>query len=475
LVLLLSLTGWQAALGEGPLTLREESKAGDLRQAAIAFDVGGNLLLASEKEGEVKVPMSVHALIKYQERLAATSDGVVRTARHYDHTDVKIKVDGRPITPLLREDRRLMSVSRGKDELTIFSPHGPLTREELDLISLPVDSLVLGGLLPKQPVRPGDTWNPDDATLAMLLDLDSVGQSQVKAMLIEVEKGRAKIEISGTVHGAAGGVSSQIDMKSRCYYSMQSRRLDDVEVIYMEKRGASPSSPGVDVTAKVRIQLAPLKHSVALAPEVLDGVSLEPAPENQLLEYISSGRKFQLNHDRLWYVAQEDPTSTVLRRVDEGDLIAQCNVTVLSSIKKDRRTTLPKFQEDIKKALGENFGQFVSATEEQDKSGQWVYRVTAAGKAAELPVEWIYYLIQDAEGRRTSAVFTMEQSLTERFAAADRPLIATLTMLSPSNGSPTKPTPAPTDTAGYRPPNYPSRRQTRRWPRPSRRRMRKPG
>jgi len=211
----------------------------------------------------------------------------------------------------------------------------------------------------------------------------------------------------------------------------------------------------VDATAKVRIQLAPLKHSVALAPELLDGVSLEADPEHQLLEYSSSGRKFQLNHDRSWYVAQEDAASTILRRVDGGDLIAQCNVTALSSIKQDRRTTLAKFQEEIKKALGENFGEFVAATEEQEKSGRLVYRVMAAGTAAELPVEWIYYLVQDAEGRRTSAVFTMEQSLTERFAAADRPLIASLTMLSPSSESPAKPTPASVDTARLSTPKLP--------------------
>jgi hypothetical protein len=157
----------------------------------------------------------------------------------------------------------------------------------------------------------------------------------------------------------------------------------------------------------------------------------------------------------LWYVAQEDATSTILRRVDGGDLIAQCNVTALSDIKKDRRTTLAKFQEDIKKALGENFGQFESATEDQDKSGRLVYRVTAAGTAAELPVMWIYYLIQDAEGRRTSAVFTMEQNLTERFAASDRPLIASLTMLSPATETPTKPTPASVDTARLSSPKIP--------------------
>ena len=440
LVLVAVAGGASLAAADGPVTLKDESKPGELRQAAITFDVGGELLLVSDDK-EIKLPMKVKALIKYQECLVAPgTDGIIRAARNYEVTDVKINVDNRPITPLLREDRRLLSVSLGK-ELSIFSTEGPLTREELDLVSLPADSLVLGGLLPTEPVRPGDTWNPSDATLATLLDLDVVGQSQVKAMLLEVENGRAKIELSGTVNGAVGGVSSEIDMKARCYYGMASHRLEDVELIYKEKRGVSHSSPGVDVTAKLRIQLAPIKTCKALAPEVVDNLSLVPAPENQALEYASSARKFQLVHDRLWYVAREDAMSTILRRVERGELIAQCNVTTLSALQKDRRTTLPKFQEDIKKSLGDNFGDFVTATEDQDKEGRLIYRVSATGEVSELPVEWIYYLVQDAEGRRTSVVFTLQQSLAERFAGADRALVASLSMLSPSGESQAKPTP----------------------------------
>ena len=442
------------AAADGPLTLKDESKPGDMRQAAITFDVGGELLLVSE-EKEIKLPMTVQALIKYQERLLSTSDGVRRAARNYDHTNVKIKVDNRPITPVLRDDRRLVGVSQGKSDLTIFSPHGPLTREELDLISLPADSLALGGLLPAEPVRPGDTWSPSDATLALLLDLEAVGQSQVKAMLIEVEKGRAKIELSGIVNGAVGGVASEVDLKARCYYGMTSRRIEDVELIYSEKRGVSHASPGANVTAKLRIQLAPLKQSAALAPEVLDRLSLEPAPQTQALEYTSSGRKFQMVHDRQWYVAREDASSTILRRVERGELIAQCNVTALSTLKKDSRTTLPKFQEDIKKSLGDHFGELVTAAEDQDKAGRLVYRVLATGKASDLAVQWIYYLVQDAEGRRTSVVFTLEQSLAEKFAGADRALVASLAMLSPASDSDRKPTPRPTDTAHRERPKLP--------------------
>lgn len=439
---------------DGPLSLKDESKPGELRQAAISFDVGGDLLLVSEDK-EIKLPMTVQALIKYQERLLSSSDGITRSARNYDHADVKIKVDNRPITPILRDDRRLISVSQGKNDLTIFSPHGPLTREELDLITLPADSLALSGLLPKEPVRPGDTWNPSDAALGMLLDLEAVGQSQVKAMFMEAEKGRAKIELSGSVHGAVGGVASEIELKGRCYYGLTSRRLEDVELIYKEKRGVSHASPGVNVTAKVRIQLAPLQQSVALAPEVIEGQSFELAPQTQALEYTSAARKFQLVHDRLWYLAREDATSTILRRVDRGELIAQCNVTALSALKKERRTTLPKFQEDIKKSLGDNFGEFVTATEDQDKAGRLVYRVSATGKASDLAVEWIYYLVQDGEGRRTSVVFTLEQSLAEKFAGADRALVASLNMLSGPSDSDSKPTPKSADTARLEQPKLP--------------------
>ena len=70
--------------------------------------------------------------------------------------------------PRLREDMRLIAVKSGKAGVSISSPHGPLTREELDLIDLPGNTLLLDGLLPDEKVKIGGSWKIADAALGQI-------------------------------------------------------------------------------------------------------------------------------------------------------------------------------------------------------------------------------------------------------------------------------------------------------------------
>jgi hypothetical protein len=112
--------------------------------------------------------------------------------------------------------------------------------------------------------------------------------------------------------------------------------------------------------------------------------------------------------------------------MDRGELIAQCNVSVLPSLKKGKAVTLAQFQEDMRKNLDTNFGTFVNARESTTSQGYLVYRVEAAGTASQLPVRWIYYLLTDTEGRRVALVFTMEGDLVKPFGSADRQIVESL-------------------------------------------------
>jgi hypothetical protein len=88
------------------------------------------------------------------------------------------------------------------------------------------------------------------------------------------------------------------------------------------------------------------------------------------------------------------------------------------------------FQDDVKRALGNNFEEIVEATEESGDTGQHVLRVVVAGKGGDLPIHWTYYQLSDDKGRRASLVFTMESSLVERYAHTDRELIANFRFLA---------------------------------------------
>ena len=114
-------------------------------------------------------------------------------------------------------------------------------------------------------------------------------------------------------------------------------------------------------------------------------------------------------------MTSEDRSLVVMRMVDRGELVAQCNVGLLpAKTDKDKDVTLQDYQHEVQTSLGKNFGAFVAAGQRTNKSGYREYRVTATGQVSDLPIQWIYYLIQDKSGPAVSLAFTLEQSLEER-------------------------------------------------------------
>ena len=48
----------------------------------------------------------------------------------------------------------------------------------------------------------------------------------------------------------------------------------------------------------------------------------------------------------------------VLRFVDSGDLLAQCNISDLTPLPTGKQVGLEAFQQDVRRAIGERFEQF---------------------------------------------------------------------------------------------------------------------
>ncbi|MCL6567655.1 MAG: hypothetical protein K6T35_01925, partial [Meiothermus silvanus] len=79
----------------------------------------------------------------------------------------------------------------------------PLTLAEIDLIRTDVFTPALAGLLPPQPVRPGDRWAAAGAAVQELTDLEKMEEGQVECrleQLVMLEKRRhARVGFRGAV------------------------------------------------------------------------------------------------------------------------------------------------------------------------------------------------------------------------------------------------------------------------------------
>jgi hypothetical protein len=416
-------------LAANTVTLTPLATPGKLQSVLAVIEVEGELRLNADGQGVKTRPMRVTANLAYDEKTLTAEQGQLRhVVRHYKKAEADIKIASATIKNTLRDDVKLVCVDVGEESATVYSPLGPMLRDELELIKVPGEPAVWNGLLPTQPVKVGETWKPADTTLAKLLSIEVVTQANVTAKLVEVKAGMAALELEGTVAGAIGGIATDINLKAKYNFDLTKRQVTWLALGLAEKRAIGHAEPGYEITARVRVSQAPLATSAELADSLLKSFDLTFRPGSTLLTHDSAEGAFQLLHDRRWHVMADHRDATILRLIDHGDLIAQCNITRLRDQPADKKLALDAFQQEITGTLGKNFEQVVNAEESTTDNGLRQLQVIIAGQAQDVPVQWTYYHLTDSAGHSTSMVFTMDARLAERFAELDRSLVGTLVM-----------------------------------------------
>ena len=308
----------------------------------------------------------------------------------------------------------------------MFSPNGLLSRDELDLIDIQGNSLLLDRLLPTDPVGIGDTWEHSDDLVVSLLRLDAAKSCDVASKLVSVKDRVALMETAGRVSGAAAGVSTEIQLKAKYQFSLDTKQIVWFGLLIQEKRSVGHVGPGLDVVARIQMTISQVGDSPGLSNKALQEVSLTPDERLTRLSYESAAGGWQFSNDRRWFITSDESDKAVLRMIDRGELVAQCNVSSLPVVEVSKLASLAKFQEDIQRGLGENFGQFVAAAERSNESNYRVLNVIVDGNVSEVPIRWIYHLLADAQGRQAVFVFIVEGDLIERFGQADKGLMETV-------------------------------------------------
>ena len=404
---------------------------GAVDRVAVVLELGGvKKELVEDRVEDVK--LSAVCRLRYDERMLDVPklpDGRARSVRYYDEIDAVIKFDDDGVKPKLRAGRRLIAAEADGGKLTLFSPHGTLRREELELIDLLGNSLLLDRLLPEGPLAVGDSWQVPKELIVALLRLDAAAKAEVSGELTEVTKTKAMFAWVGRVEGATGGVSTRIELKAKYRFNRKTKRIDWFGLAVKEERDIGHVAAGLDTVARLQVQIAPVSRSPKLSDAALKGLDLTPTDESARLAFESQQGGWRFTHDRRWHVTADHPNLAVLRLLDRGELLAQCNVAPLAKRKPGKQVTLDEFQHDVQKALGESFGEFVRAGQFANGSDYRVFRVVVRGVVEQLPIAWRYYLVADKHGRQVVFAFTVEQSLIERFGKADENLIAALRFL----------------------------------------------
>ncbi len=418
----------------------------------VKLEMNGTLKAAAP--ADKPTPMTVNAQFAYEEDILESGDGTnqpVRAVRWYSDARAGLNIGGQTADLQLSPDRRHLAVSIFEGRCELFSPKGPLTRDELDLLDIPGNTAVLDRLLPPLPIQKDAQWNPGPEVLARLLGLDVVTESDVTGKVKEMLSGGVvRVEFSGRLSGRALGAATKLELLGRYQFPMSSPKISWFAMLVRENREGGAVDSGFEAVARLQLQRSARPRPQQIPLDELAQITFPPLEADKKILFRDEARGWQLLHDRRWYLVGRSDGLTAFRFVDAMRSVAQCNVAPATDDRQD--VTLSGFQELVKQLLGDRFRRIVDFDEQTSPTGHRMFRVHATGLVNDLTIHWFYYLLTSPGGQNYVAVFTVEDQDLPLFGEADKDFIAGLAFLQPSETAPAAEASPAAETAPAGPP-----------------------
>ena len=428
-ILVVLLTGLPTFVMAAETFSLEDGGASDATVARVVTVSGEGefLFQAAEAEGEpTRHPVTVEASYQYLERRlpgVGPNAAAFRALRDYADATSRITVGGQTVERALREDRQEIVAWLTRAGLDVYSRNGPLTATEIELLPSPGDHLMLAALLPKGPVRVGQNWSPDDWTAAMLAGVEVAFEKKISCQLASVDESIARVTFTSEVEGAAKGTTITTKISGEFGFDLKEGRIVSATITHEEERGVGPLSPGMNITLTATLVSQPVSQEYAISDDAVGKIGAAPPTADELAIEYSFPWGVSLICDRAWQLFHRSEGRVILRLLDQGGVLAQCNMIRAEKVAPGARTDERLFQQGIRDSLGEALSEIVSAEDLVVGDDKRIYRVTAVGGSESLPRQWVYYLVTAPDGRQVSFVFTIEPKNIEQLSGRDAELV----------------------------------------------------
>jgi hypothetical protein len=327
----------------------------------------------------------------------------------------------------LRPDVAILVAARREDGVFSYSPAGPLTQHELELVQAPGDPLGLGGLLPAKLVTVGDTWPVSAASAKALSDYDALASNSLQAKLESLDSDSAVVRIAGEIRGAVRGGEGRMTCEGSYRFDRKAGLIARLTLNRAEVRRPGPVEAGLDAKGTLTVERRASEIPAELTDAAVSGLPLHESPSGALLRFSSPEGKYSLLHDRDWHIFAEDTRRAVLKRLDHGEVVAQCNLAVGPKAGKGRHQDPAQFRDDIRQALGNRYGRIIGEGEvEGAPAGGYRYKIAIEGQEGNVGILWYYYLVASPEGDQLLVVFTLTEAQAKSFGDQDLQLIGSL-------------------------------------------------
>ncbi len=212
---------------------------------------------------------------------------------------------------------------------------------------------------------------------------------------------------------------NQIALKAKCRFDRHAQRIDWFAMGLQQTRDVSVVESGLDWTFQVKVRVTPLTSSEELSDAALADVPVKPTDELLRVQYHLERGDVQLTHDRAWFLTGHYSDQDEFHRLDRGQDIGLCKVSPQPQVSVAKLPNAAQFQEIVRKALGDKFGDVVDVADSRNEAHLRIVRIAVKGKDGDVAVRWLYYHVSDPEGRQVTLTFRVEEKNLESFGHAD--------------------------------------------------------
>ncbi len=263
--------------------------------------------------------------LEYEEAILAMGDGggVNRSVRLYKRADLKRKMgDQNQSSGIRQQVRKVVVVRQGSQEVP-FSPDGPLTLNEIEMVRTDLFTPALAGLLPGKVVAPGASWEAKPEALRELTDLVRVDEGKLECTLAEFQNIQnqqvARIRFSGKVTGANQDGPCTQELDGQAYFDLNSKHL-----AYLSLNGKHMLPGGVGYPASTLQGRFVLTRERLEGPGELGAVQpgdskFEPGEDNTLL--VEELPNLRLEYPRRWTFIQGGARQITLDGADGSGVL----------------------------------------------------------------------------------------------------------------------------------------------------------
>ncbi len=410
------------------VSLTEAVRKDEQFRLQIDMKLKGHLAIRSGDK-TTNLPLKAEARHDFVERIldVDAAHRPVRVARKYATARAVISVHGVPRSRELRPELRLQVVQHIKDRTVAYSPHGPLTREEEELIGQHFNTLALSQVFPVEKLKVGESWPVPPLAVQGLCVLDALVSQEVQGQLERVGDDLATIRIAGTVEGISSGAEVRLEVTATVSFDLRHNRWHAVEWHQKEQRNPGPVSPASKTETTLQVRRNFVENSAELSDEIVAGLPAVPDEASLRLLFRDPKGRWEFLYDRNWHVVTQTDQYAVLRLIEDGELLGQLNITFLPKARRGEHLSIEQVQKLVREAPGFRVEQVLQAGEIPADKGCWIYRLSVAGRADDLPIVQNVYAVAGPEGDQVLMAFTTEVSQVERFGVRDLALVGSLT------------------------------------------------